>query len=104
MPPKLIILALEMYNAHICQCVQNLDSRIVSTEGLPVNARDLFYWLTFDILVDIAFSYPFGMPKSDEWHLAVTMSRQFMALLGHFNPAPWLVKIGLCISGILDPW
>lgn len=104
MQPKLIILALDAYNARIPQYVQDLDSRIASTEGLPANVRDLFYWLTFDILGSIAFGYSFGMLKSDEWHSAATMLRQFMALLGHVSPAPWLVRIGLCIPGISDPW
>ena len=104
MPPKLTILALDAYSARISQYVQYLDSRIASTEGRPANVRDLFYWLTFDILGDIAFGYSFGMLETDEWHSAATMLRQFMALLGHFSPAPWLVRIGLCVPGISDPW
>lgn len=94
--------ALAVYNEHIIRYTELLASRIekLSQRGQPAVVTDWFYWYTFDVMGEFAFTRSFGMLRDEQWHVAVRMLRKAIALLGPFSPVPWLIRIGFCCTWI----
>lgn len=59
-----------------------------------MNVNQYFYWFSFDVMGQFAFSKSFDMLKDQTWHHAVRMLRAGLELVGPLTPVPWLVRIG----------
>ena len=92
----LIMVALEYYHERTVDYVGRLERHIeaLSVKGATVDASDWFYWLSFDIMGEFAFGKSFHMLEDEKWHVAISMLRSAMRLLGPFSSVPWLAQIG----------
>ena len=71
-----------------------LEQLIAQHEGQPLIANKYFEWFSFDVMGQVAFSKDFNMLKSAQWHSAIKMLRDGLAVLGPLTPVPWLMKLG----------
>ncbi|KAI2629001.1 cytochrome P450 [Xylaria nigripes] len=87
--------ALNAYEHRILSYTETLTTQIdqISREGGAVVVTDWFYWYSFDVIGDVAFSRSFNMLRDKQWHFAVKLLRRAMSLLGPFSPVPWLAQI-----------
>jgi hypothetical protein len=71
--------ALTAYDERVVEYVATLVCRCesMSQSNDPVNVSDWFYWFTFDIMGEFAFSRSFQMLENEKWHLAVKKGDEF---------------------------
>ena len=74
-----------------------LERLISQNEDQPIIANHYFQWFGFDIMGQVAFSKDFNMLRSEQWHSAIKVLRDGMAVQGPLTPVPWLVNIGSSI-------
>ena len=74
-----------------------LEQAIAQNIGQEININQFFYWFSFDVMGQFAFSKSFGMLKDQHWHYSIQMLRSGLALVGPFTPVPWLVRIAFDI-------
>lgn len=89
--------ALHFYEVQVKVYAYQLEQVIAQNAGQPINVNQYFYWFSFDVMGQFAFSKSFNMLRSRTWHHAVQMLRAGLALVGPFTPAPWLVRIAFDI-------
>ena len=71
-----------------------LERLIAQSEGRPIIVNQYFQWFSFDVLGQVAFSKDFNMLRGADWHFAIKVLRDGMAMLGPLSPTPWLVNLG----------
>lgn len=93
------IVALEGYYSTIVQYANYLRDQFAnrSDRNEPINVSDWFYWFSFDIMGEFAFSRSFNMIQHERWHSVIIMLRKALRLLGTVSPAPWLAIIGFSL-------
>ena len=96
----LTIAELDEYESRIRDHALLLEKHIASTAGQPINITQWFYFLSFDVMGDFAFSKSFDMLESKEWHYAVVLLRRALCLLGPFSSVPWLAQIAFSLPMI----
>ena len=91
--------AMESYEKQIKLYATQLQQAIAvnSEKGQEININQYFYWFSFDVMGQFAFSKSFGMLKHQQWHYSIEMLRAGLALVGPFTPVPWLVRISFDI-------
>lgn len=89
--------ALKTYEKQVKTYAIQLEQAIAQSVGQQVNVNQFFYWFSFDVMGQFAFSTSFGMLKGRQWHCSVQMLRAGLALVGPFTPVPWLVRIAFDI-------
>ncbi len=73
----------------------NQFERLVEeSKGQPIVVNRYFQWFGFDIMGRVAFSKDFNMLKGAQWHSAIKILRDGMAMLGPLTPVPWLMCLG----------
>ena len=78
------------YEARVLRYVEQVESLVANSNGVPVNVSNVFYWFGWDVMGSIIFAKDFGMLESQEWHIAIFMLRKAMKTLGLITPVPWL--------------
>ncbi|KAL8891148.1 MAG: hypothetical protein Q9192_005778, partial [Flavoplaca navasiana] len=86
--------ALEKYSVHIKTYAHQLEQIIEKSCREPINVNKHFYWFSFDVMGQFAFSKSFNMLKTQSWHHVVQMLRAGLEVVGPLSPVPWLVRIG----------
>lgn len=71
-----------------------LEQLISESKGQPIVANRYFQWFGFDIMGQVAFSKDYNMLRVAQWHSAIKMLRDGMAMLGPLTPVPWLMCLG----------
>ena len=74
-----------------------LEQAIAQNIGQEININQFFYWFSFDVMGQFAFSKSFDMLEDQHWHYSIQMLRSGLALVGPFTPVPWLVRIAFDI-------
>lgn len=95
-------IALESYEAPIQQYADQLDRYVEKHIGQPINATQSFYWFSFDVMGQFAFSRSFGLLDNEQWDETVESMHTGMSLLGPLSPVPWLVRMILNVSFLPD--
>ena len=94
--------ALSGYKSRIVEYGEKLKTCIAEHEGRPIDVKQWFYWFSFDIMGEFAFSRSFDMLDNAQWHHAINLLRGGMSLLGYLTPVPWLGQLLLSIT-VLPP-
>ncbi|KAL8696833.1 MAG: hypothetical protein Q9224_002597, partial [Gallowayella concinna] len=89
--------ALENYDSHVKEFAHQLEYIIAENAGKPITINQYFYWFSFDVMGQSAFSKSFNMLKTQKWHHVVQLLRAGLELVGPLTPVPWLVRIGFDI-------
>ncbi|KAL8678451.1 MAG: hypothetical protein Q9186_005189 [Xanthomendoza sp. 1 TL-2023] len=89
--------ALENYDSHVKEFAHQLECIIAENAGKPITINQYFYWFSFDVMGQSAFSKSFNMLKTQKWHHVVQLLRAGLELVGPLTPVPWLVRIGFDI-------
>ncbi|KAK7941421.1 benzoate 4-monooxygenase cytochrome P450 [Apiospora aurea] len=91
--------ALQDYLQRILCHLEDLYVNIAADaeSGRVSNARDLFYWYSFDAMGDFALGKPFGMQKSQEWHIIIVRLQRAFALAD-----PYWVPLGPRVLQLKD--
>lgn len=94
--------AFDTYEQLVTEHAKTMAMRIsqLSQKQEDIVVTDWFYWFTFDVIGELAFSKSFDMLRDQQWHFTVKMLRRAMTLLGPFSPVPWLAQIAFHIF----PW
>ncbi|KAF1992980.1 putative benzoate 4-monooxygenase cytochrome P450 [Amniculicola lignicola CBS 123094] len=94
------------YESRIRSHAMLLEKHIASLDGNTINITEWFYFLSFDVMGDFAFSRSFGMLEHKEWHYAVVLLRRALSLLGPFSSVPWLAQLAFSfpIIPIIRDW
>ena len=71
-----------------------LERLIAQHEDQPIVVNQYFQWFAFDVIGQVAFSKDFDMLRGAQWHSAIKVLRDGMALLGPLTPVPWLISLG----------
>ena len=87
------ISALKTYESQIRVYARQLEHAIESHSGRGIVVNDFFYWFSFDVMGQFAFSKSFDMLQTQQWHYSIQMLRKAFAHVGPFAPVPWLVRI-----------
>ena len=70
-----------------------LQQLIGSTVDEEVVVNQYFYWFSWDMVGQFAFSKSFNMMKEKGWHSALTTLRLGFGCLGFYTPVPWLMRM-----------
>ena len=89
--------ALKTYEKQVKTYSIQLEQAITQNVGEEISINQYFYWFSFDVMGQFAFSKSFGMLKNQHWHYSIQMLRSGLALVGPFTPVPWLVRIAFDI-------
>lgn len=102
----LCLIALEGYDLRIQKHGRLLEKHIADTAGKPIDVSTWFYFLSFDVMGDLAFAKSFNMLEDKEWHYSVLMLRRALNLLGPLSSVPWLVQLAFSfpIIPIVRDW
>ena len=71
-----------------------LEQLIAQGEGQPIIANQYFQWFGFDMMGQLAFSKDFNMLRNTQWHSAIKVLHDGLAVLGPLTPVPWLMILG----------
>ena len=71
-----------------------LERLIAKSEDQPIIVNQYFQWFSFDVMGQVAFSKDFNMLRGAQWHSAVKVLRDGLAMLGPLTPVPWLMNLG----------
>ena len=71
-----------------------LEQLVAQRQGQPIIANQYFQWFGFDVMGQVAFSKDFSMLRNTQWHSAIKVLRDGMAVLGPLTPVPWLMILG----------
>lgn len=82
------------YEVQVKAYADQLEQLIAQSEGQLVVANQYFQWFGFDVMGQVAFSKDFNMLRGAQWHSAIKVFRDGLAILGPLTPVPWLMRIG----------
>lgn len=88
---------MKLYEKQVKIYANQLEQAIAQHAGQATEINSFFYWFSFDVMGQFAFSKSFGMLRSQTWHESVQLLRAGLALVGPFTPVPWLVRIAFDI-------
>ncbi|KAL8793202.1 MAG: hypothetical protein Q9195_004232 [Heterodermia aff. obscurata] len=80
--------ALGSYEKQVKIYATQLEDVIGQHAGQAIEINPFFYWFSFDVMGQFAFSKSFGMLKSQTWHESVQLLRAGLALVWPFSPVP----------------
>lgn len=86
--------AMRNYEVQVKAYADQLERLIAQSEDQPIIANQYFHWFSFDVMGQVAFSKDFNMLRSAQWHSAIKVFRDGLAMLGPLTPVPWLVCMG----------
>ncbi|OKL58794.1 hypothetical protein UA08_05857 [Talaromyces atroroseus] len=98
---KLQPTALASYQPNVTTHADCLANLIEEQVGKPVVVNQYFYWFSWDVMGQLAFSKSFGMLEEGKWHYAIKMLRKGLELVGPFTPVPWLTRVAFAVP-VLD--
>jgi hypothetical protein len=70
-----------------------MDDLLAAQVGKPILINKYFYWFSWDVMGQLAFSKSFGMLEEGQWHFAINMLRKGLEFVGPFTPVPWMVRL-----------
>jgi len=85
--------ALEAYDECVHEYADKLNREIELRLGSPMELRNWFYFLTFDIIGFLTFGRSFGMLDTGKWHSGPAVIRKGLRLLSWATPVPWLAHM-----------
>jgi tryprostatin B 6-hydroxylase len=93
----LVAIALVHHSAKVLKYLDELDRYLEASAKSysVVEATDVFWWFTFDVMGDFTLSKSFGMLENRKWHEIILKLKNARALLGPLSPAPWLLHLGI---------
>ena len=83
---------------------KQLEARIESLAGKPVNVTQVFEYYTFDVMGDMSFSVKFNMLKEGRVDPSVQLFKNGMALMDPLTPVPWIFHTAVSIPGFQRDW
>ncbi|PQE09099.1 Cytochrome P450 protein [Rutstroemia sp. NJR-2017a BVV2] len=89
--------ALSSYEPRVLRKVHGLKEHISKAHGKLIFVNDLMQWFSFDLMGAFAFSEDWGMMEKSEYHVAISMVRSAITLLGPFSPAIWIPRLGFAL-------
>ncbi|KAL4901635.1 cytochrome P450 [Aspergillus multicolor] len=101
--------ALPLYQAQILHLIDQLDHCILSDikHDRVSEATDLFYWLSFDRMGELALHRSFNMLSNQKYHHFIVLLQRAISILGPLGPTPWLIHIAFRLlprAWILKDW
>ncbi|KAL8938660.1 MAG: hypothetical protein Q9216_003780 [Gyalolechia sp. 2 TL-2023] len=85
--------ALEKYESQVISFAYQLEQILSDKAGQKLNVNQYFYWFSFDVMGQFAFSKSFQMLQHQKWHHAVRILRAGLKIVGSLTPVPWLVRV-----------
>ena len=89
--------ALQIYEDQVRIYARQLEQIVGQGTGRPISINNYFFWFSWDVMGQFAFSRSFNMMKDQKWHYAVEMLREGLKLVGPSSPVPWFLRIAFDI-------
>lgn len=97
------IKALRSYEGRLLDYSTQLEVELKTQAGRPVDAAQWFKWLSFDLMAELTFGYPFGGLRTQQTHWAIDAIQESNAVCALLGAVPWVIHLLTKLPPFMNP-